>query len=101
MKEKVKRLCKEQGKSLNDLATEMKIARESLTRALNGNPTLKTIQNIANHLGVETWELFTDSLPVGSPGDVHGVIYLGGRPNLINSMKELENLSNLSKLGQS
>jgi len=79
----------------------MNIARESLTRAIAGNPKLETIRAIASALGVEAWELLTDSPVAGTGGDVHGVIYIGGKPNLVNSIKDIEALLQLSKIGQS
>ena len=48
----VKRICREQGKQLKDLAADMGIDPASLTRALNGNARLDTIEKIANALEV-------------------------------------------------
>jgi len=102
MKEKVKRLCKEQGKTLKDLAADIGIARESLTRALDGNPKLSTIQKIAKALKVEAWQLLTDStIAEALPDkDLHGVLYVDDKPILINSIKEVDNLLQLAKMGQ-
>jgi transcriptional regulator with XRE-family HTH domain len=58
MKERVKQMCKERGIALKDLADRVGIARESLTRALDGNPTLSTLQGIANALNVNVRDLF-------------------------------------------
>jgi transcriptional regulator with XRE-family HTH domain len=41
--ENVKRLCKQQGKQLKDLACDMDIDASSLTRAMYGNARLDTI----------------------------------------------------------
>jgi len=43
---------------LRDLASKMGIAPESLSRAINGNPQLSTLQGIADALGVSLAELF-------------------------------------------
>lgn len=40
--ENVKRLCKQQGKQLKDLASDMDIDASSLTRAMYGNARLDT-----------------------------------------------------------
>ena len=40
----VRRLCKEQDKQMKDLAADMGIDPASLTRALNGNARLDTVQ---------------------------------------------------------
>lgn len=60
MRLSVKELCKEKGLTIQDLADKMEMKRESLSRAINGNPTLETLEKIANALGVELWELFAD-----------------------------------------
>ena len=100
MKNRIKQILKDQGRTLKEVADHLKIDKGSLSRAIAGNPTLETIQKIAEALGVEVWELFTDSIPT-STGDVHGVIWIGGKPNLINSFQDLDDLLQLSKLGQS
>lgn len=56
--ENVKRLCKEQGKQLKDLAASMGIDPASLNRAMYGNARLDTIEKIANALGVSIQSLF-------------------------------------------
>lgn len=103
MKNRVRSICQRQNRSLTDVAEKMGIARENLNKILGekGNPTLETLQKLATALDVEVWELFTDTMPTRSLGDVHGVIYIGGKPTLLNSMADLENLLNLSKMGQS
>lgn len=57
----VKKLCNSQGMTLKDLANKMEIAPESLSRALNGNPQLSTLESIANHLEVNLSDLFSSS----------------------------------------
>ena len=44
------------------MAEKMQIAPESLSRAINGNPQLSTIQSIATNLNVEVADLFKTSL---------------------------------------
>ena len=101
MEERVKKLCRERRKTLTELANDMGITKESLTRALKGNTTLKTIQKIAKALGIEVWELFADSLPVKPSESFYGVIYVAGQPRLINSIDELDELLKVAKLGRS
>ena len=50
--------CRKQGITMRQLAEKMQIAPESLSRAINGNPTLSTIQSIAQNLNVEVSSLF-------------------------------------------
>lgn len=62
---KIKELCKSKGIQQKDLAQKMGIAPESLSRAINGNPQLSTIENLAEALDVDVSELFAPkhSLP--------------------------------------
>ena len=82
----VRRICKEQGKQLKGLAADMGIDPASLTRALNGNPRLDTIEKIANALGVSVKSLFE---PLE---DVEGFIRIGERVYQFNSKYELDKL---------
>jgi len=91
MKEVVKRLCKEQGTNLKELSGKMGIARESLTRALSGNPTLATIDGIARALNVSVWELFA-----GSGNSFNGFVEFNGKIYRIRSRFDLENILKLS-----
>ena len=49
---RVKEICKEKGITIQELADNMEMKRESLSRAINGNPTLETLEKIATALGV-------------------------------------------------
>lgn len=82
----VRRLCKEQGKQMKDLAASMEIDPASLTRTLKGNPRCDTVQKIATALGVSVKSLFE---PLD---DVEGFIRIRDRVYQFNSRKELENL---------
>ena len=79
----VKRICREQGKQLKDLSGEMGIDPASLTRALNGNARLDTIEKIANALGVSIKSLFE---PLD---DVEGYIRINDKVYQFNSKHEL------------
>jgi transcriptional regulator with XRE-family HTH domain len=85
----VRRLCKEQSKQMKDLAVDMGIDPASLTRALNGNARLDTVQKIATALGVSMKSLFE---PLD---DVEGYIRIGERVYQFNSKQELLNLIDL------
>jgi len=79
----VRRLCKEQGKQMKDLASDMGIDPASLTRALNGNARLDTVQKIATALEVSMKSLFE---PLD---DVEGFIRVNGKVFQFNSRTEL------------
>ncbi len=57
----VKELCRIQGLTLKDLANRIGIAPESLSRTLNGNPQLSTLEAIASNLNVNLSDLFASS----------------------------------------
>ncbi len=88
----VKEICKKQNIKLKDLAEKMGIARESLTRVLapKGNPTLSTLKNISEALGVEVWELFAKSNE--STFELNGFIEYNGNIYKIQSRQDLEHL---------
>lgn len=54
--------CRKQGITMRQLADKMQIAPESLSRAINGNPQLSTIQAIAKNLKVGVADLFNSNL---------------------------------------
>ena len=76
---------------MKDLAADMGIDPASLTRALNGNARLDTIQKIASALGVSMKPLFE---PLD---DVEGFIRIGERVYQFNSRTELNQLLNKSE----
>lgn len=71
----VRMLCRKQGITMRQLAEKMQIAPESLSRAINGNPQLSTIQSIATNLNVEVADLFNNSL--GQSGLTAIVVFRG------------------------
>ena len=56
---RVKEICKEKGITMEQLAINLHITPNTLTRNINGNPTIETLEKIANALKVEFWKLFT------------------------------------------
>ena len=82
----VKRICRELGKQLKDLAADMGIDPASLTRALNGNARLDTIEKIATALEVSMKSLFE------LQDEIEGYIRIGERVYQFNSRSELERL---------
>lgn len=93
---RIKDVCKEKGITVSQLAEKMGIKQESLSRAINGNPTLETLEKIANALGVDISELFAPS----SSGGIIGVIRIGDTNYNINSVPDLSNLLNKIEEGE-
>ena len=86
--ENVKRLCKEQGKQLKDLAASMEFDPASLNRAMYGNARLDTIEKIANALGVSIKSLFEQV----DDEKVEGYIKIKGKIYQFSSKDEILNL---------
>lgn len=55
---RIKEILKEKGQTQKDLAQRMGVAEISLSRSINGNPNLETLQKIADCLEVDISELF-------------------------------------------
>ena len=92
---RVKELLKERGMLMKDLADRIGIARESLTRALSGNPQYSTLKAIADELGVTVPELFipgsSDRNSVAHH-EIHGYINYKGEIVEITTPAELERI---------
>lgn len=92
---RIKEVCKEKGTTISQLAEKMGIKQESLSRAINGNPTLETLEKIANALDVDVPELFAS--PSGS---IIGVIRIGDTNYNVNSVPDLVRLLNGIEAGE-
>ncbi len=57
----VKSKIKEKGYTVTSLAEKMGIAQVSLSRIINGNPTVDTLQKIATILDVDIKDLFVST----------------------------------------
>lgn len=82
---KVKELCHNQGITMKELAIKMKIAPESLSRALNGNPQLSTLESIASNLNVNLSELFSSS----NATSLHSIIVYDGNTYIAEDLDSL------------
>lgn len=58
MKFRIKELCKERGILFKDLARTLGMTDVALRQSINGNPTVNSLERIANALGVTVQELF-------------------------------------------
>lgn len=57
---RIKELAKQKGYTMQELADKIGVVRDTLTRQANGNPTISTLQKIAEALEVNVTDLFTD-----------------------------------------
>lgn len=92
---RVKEICKAKGITIGDLAERMQMARESLSRAINGNPTLDTLEKIAQALEVPVSSLFDVE------SDLYGLIIHKGKTYKIDSDQALQTFLSEYNLGVS
>lgn len=91
MKLRIKEIANAKGLQLKDVAKKMGIAQETITRAIKRNPTIKTLESIAEALEVDITELFP--LPEQS---IKGYLEVNGVVHKIDSKSQL--LDIISKL---
>lgn len=58
---RIKEVLKAKGITAKELAVKIGISEGALSLAINGNPTVETLDKIASALGVEVPELFVPS----------------------------------------
>ena len=94
MELRIKDICKQKGLLQKELAEKVGVTDIALRASLKGNPTVSTLEKVANALNVEVWELFTES-----PGEseISGFIKAKGTIYEIKSRQDIENL--LKNLG--
>jgi len=85
---RVKEICKTKGITIGDLAEKMQMARESLSRAINGNPTLDTLEKIAQALDVPISSLFDVE------SELYGLLQFRGKTYRIDSNQALQTFLN-------
>lgn len=93
MKYRINEICRERGMFLKDLADKMGRTPESLSRSLNNGTTTKMLQEIADALKVEVFELFDGYSSTSNIEDsTIGIIRHNGKPYEINSISDIEKL---------
>ena len=86
---RIREIAKSKGMTMADIADKLGIKAITLSQSLNGNPTLSRLSEVADALGVDVGELFA---PSKAGAEIHGCIYIDGKPNLINSKEDLVSL---------
>lgn len=94
---RVKEICNEKGLQMKDLAAIMNVKPESLSRTLNGNPQLSSLENIAKALNVGVADLFADKTEnciissSTTPNSLTSIIVHKDKTYIANSLNELLN----------
>lgn len=55
---RIKEVLSEKGVTQKELASLLGISEVGMSKIVTGNPTVETLNKIANALGVDIWELF-------------------------------------------
>lgn len=88
MELRIKELIKDKGTTIQNIADVIGINRVTLSNSINGNPTLETLEKIANALGVPVTELFDKS-----SNEVVGAVRIGKDTHVINSKEDIKKLA--------
>lgn len=94
---RVKEICNEKGLQMKDLAAIMNVKPESLSRTLNGNPQLSSLENIAKALNVGVADLFADkseNYVISSsttPNSLHSIIVYKNKTYIADNLNDLLN----------
>ena len=88
MELRIKELIKEKGTTIQNIADLIGANGVTLSNSINGNPTLETLEKIANALGVPVAELFDKS-----SDEVVGAVRIGKDTHVINSKEDIRKLA--------
>lgn len=88
MELKVKEVIKAKGLTMQQVAETLGVTRDTLTRNINGNPTIETLSKIADALGVAVTDLFEKS-----SDEVIGAIRIGDSTHVVNSKEDIKKLA--------
>lgn len=89
MRFRILELCKEAGINQTKLADKIGLSRVGLSKAINGNPTISTLEKIADALGVPVTELFEKS----NTGDIVGFVKVGDTVHEVKSAEDVRDLA--------
>lgn len=85
MRFRILELCKEAGINQTELADKIGVSRVGLSKAINGNPTIDTLERISTALNVPITDLFTSNFQeLCGHVEYKGIIYR------ISSFEDLE-----------
>lgn len=92
---RVKEICADKGIQLKELAAIMDVKPESLSRTLNGNPQLSSLENIAKALNIGIADLFADKVENNiifsstTPNSLTSIIVYKDKTYIANTLNEL------------
>jgi transcriptional regulator with XRE-family HTH domain len=91
---RIKEILKLRGMTMIQLASKLQINRVNLSSSINGNPTITTLEKIANILEVDLSELFAKPVVDNL---VTGYLEVNGQIHKIESIKDVESFMEMIK----
>lgn len=91
---RIKEILKLRGMTMMDLAERLGINRVNLSSSINGNPTIATLEKIANILEVDLAELFAKPIVENV---VTGYLEYNGEIHKIGSISDVESFVEMIK----
>ena len=89
MELRVKDVCKEGGVTLVEVVSKIGVVQASLSKMLGVNPTIGTLEKIADALGVPVTELFEKP----NASNVIGFVKVGDTVHEVKSAEDVKNLA--------
>lgn len=83
---KIKQIAKQRGFTMAHVAERLGVNPVSLSSAINGNPTVATLEKIANVLGVDVADFFDKA----DKPTINGYVEIGGEIMKISEISDLE-----------
>lgn len=87
MKLRIKEICKEKGILQKELAEKIGVTDIALRASLKGNPTIGTLEKVANALNVRVTELFEE------PTNISGYIEIDGIIKKVTSKDDIQKIA--------
>lgn len=87
----VKKIIKKKGYTMESVANQMGITRVTLTQNLSRNPTVGTLQKIANVIGCKVGNFFEDEISANG-SDLIALIRFRGHLYQADTIEELKDI---------
>ena len=84
---RIKEVAKAKGITFEEIAKQLNVNRVSISRMINGNPTIESLQKVANILQVDVKDFFQDN-----ENKVSGYIEHKGIIHKVNSINDLKTI---------
>lgn len=95
----VKKIIKKNGYTIESVANQMGITRITLTQNLSRNPTVGTLQKIANVIGCKVGDFFADEMSVND-SDLIALIRYKGHMYQAETIEDLKRIVNRLQKGE-